>query len=442
MILDVTLKNYMSFAGEGFISFVSPRLTTETPREGESWGEYVNSVAVLYGANASGKSTLVRGVADISYALYDIGYDLHKPTAMKERAFWEPTEYTVNFTVGQNRYQYQVHAHSWGIGYESLDVHISGEKRTSKRMLFTRTQKENDETPDVKVGASLRGQTQQIAKVTGPRHLFLAVAHKFQHEALRSIAAGLRFSQAVETIMPSEDDRLARLRWVTQQIAEDPVTWGKIADALVKVADTGVTRVEVDEQEINPEKLAELKKRLAARLDGPIEISDEVLKQIGRSLTFYHRASETMEVKLSLGAQSEGTKNWLALAGEAVSCLQKGKLLVIDELDMSLHPELVATFVELFKDPNRNVKGAQLLCTTHDTNLLNNKPVRLLEPEEVWFVEKDSTGVSESYSLHDFRIKKSNNAENQYLAGVFGAVPSVRLSELDGCLSGDSGEPS
>ena len=83
----------------------------------------------------------------------------------------------------------------------------------------------------------------------------------------------------------------------------------------------------------------------------------------------------------------------------------------------------------MFKDPDLNRTGAQILFSTHDATLLGNSPARLLEPGEVWFCEKDG-GSSEVFPLSDFDSRPGNNEQKRYLAGRFGALPDVDLFRL------------
>ena len=115
-------------------------------------------------------------------------------------------------------------------------------------------------------------------------------------------------------------------------------------------------------------------------------------------------------------------------------------MLCIDELDASLHPTLTATLVDMFKDPDLNTRGAQILFTTHDTALLDNSPIQLLEAGEVWMTEKSPFGASKLFSLADFPSnRKGTNKQRRYLAGAFGAIPRVDTSSLRRYLSTPAG---
>ena len=104
--------------------------------------------------------------------------------------------------------------------------------------------------------------------------------------------------------------------------------------------------------------------------------------------------------------------------------LKGGKTLFIDEIDKSLHPILVKYIINMFLDSNMNKNGAQLICNTHDTNLLD---LDMFRRDEILFTDRDNkTGISELYKLSDFSPRKDENIEKAYLLGRFGAIPFVK----------------
>jgi AAA15 family ATPase/GTPase len=126
---------------------------------------------------------------------------------------------------------------------------------------------------------------------------------------------------------------------------------------------------------------------------------------------------------LDFAAESEGTRVWFGLIGPVLTALREGSIVVFDELDASLHPTLSAELLKLFKNPTINQHGAQLVFTSHDTSLLNH-----LNRVEVWLTEKSKSGATRLGALAEFagaRVRKSQNLENAYLHGRFGALPQV-----------------
>ena len=122
--------------------------------------------------------------------------------------------------------------------------------------------------------------------------------------------------------------------------------------------------------------------------------------------------------------ESEGTIALLALSDEIMPVLQDGKILFIDELDNSLHPHLVKYLVNLFNNPENNPRGAQLIFTSHAHYLMDGDT---LTRDQIWFVSKENGYSSDLYSLSDFKeIKRKKGAfYNEYMYGIFGAVPKI-----------------
>ncbi|MQY26791.1 AAA family ATPase [Nocardia aurantia] len=126
--------------------------------------------------------------------------------------------------------------------------------------------------------------------------------------------------------------------------------------------------------------------------------------------------------------ESAGTRTWFELIGPVLTALREGTIIVFDELDASLHPTLTAQLVKLFELKTSNPQGAQLIFTSHDTNLLNH-----LNRDEVWLTEKVSNGSTRFAALSDFageRVRRSANLESGYLSGRFGALPDVSRPEV------------
>lgn len=144
---------------------------------------------------------------------------------------------------------------------------------------------------------------------------------------------------------------------------------------------------------------------------------------------------------LSLGDQSEGTKAWMRLLVDVLGALEKGSLLVIDEIDTSLHPRLTARLIELFRDTRTNSRSAQLVFATHDASLLGTSFGRdVLARDQIWFMEKDADGATTLFPMTDFHPRKEENAERRYLGGSYGAVPAVFSDSLvEGYLAARQG---
>ncbi|WP_282777175.1 AAA family ATPase, partial [Phaeodactylibacter xiamenensis] len=121
--------------------------------------------------------------------------------------------------------------------------------------------------------------------------------------------------------------------------------------------------------------------------------------------------------------ESSGTRKFFALTGPVLETLQKGEILVADELANKLHPNLTCKLIEIFNSPSKNPNNAQLIFNTHDTNLLGSG---LFRRDQIWFTEKDRYGAATLYSLNDFKstdVRKGESYERNYIKGKYGAIP-------------------
>lgn len=168
-----------------------------------------------------------------------------------------------------------------------------------------------------------------------------------------------------------------------------------------------------------------------------------MIQEVGTTIKLQHLCDDAAEpVSLSFKSESLGTRALLALSGPVLQALRSGSVLMVDEIDTSLHPRLVTEIIRLFQNSETNPKNAQIIFSSHDTSLLGNligdEPI--LERDQVWFVEKDRRGASSIYALTDFTPRRLENLERGYLQGRYGAVPfldqkellpALRLSEFD-----------
>ncbi|MFQ6484519.1 AAA family ATPase [Brachybacterium epidermidis] len=430
MILSFAVTNFRSFAGTAELDLTSPALRTVTPRGEQTWAGVTERVAAIYGPNAAGKSALLEAIKALSHSVRTPGSsEIYQPHAASEQP--EPcTEYEVEFVAADVRYTYSVSAAPWGgINREELR---SAPKGTS-RLLFRRTQEGPDADVEFTAGASLTGPTAEVRRITKPSMLFLATAHRFGHEVLAPVARALLAGVGIDFLSFRERLDEQVLERVVMEMVAAPASQVSLVKGLVQAADLGIEGLEVRTEEIPPEVQERIARLLRAMEEGD-ESSIEVPSLQG-VVVFNHRGPNGGAFDLGVHWESSGTVAWLTTAWHALDALRQGSVLLVDELDASLHPDLARYIVELFLNPELNSKGAQLIFSSHDVSLLGNSPTRLLEPRQVWFVEKDDEGVSELFSLDDFDNRSGNNNERRYLAGAFGAVPNIDDRELQRFLN-------
>lgn len=420
MLLSFGFQNFRSFADHAELTLTAPTFRTNVPRAGQTWSDVTERVAAIYGPNAAGKSTVLDAMLALSLALRSPGSGrIHQPSLSGDR-YADPVRFDVEFIADEVRYRYEVEAGPWGIVREVLSSFPKG----TARVLFTRTQAEDGSEIAVRPGASLTGPTAEVRRVTKSGMLFLATAHRYGHPALSPVASALLAGVGIDHISFRDRQDEDVLHRVVMEMVAAPDTQVDLLKALVRTADLGVDSIEVRSEEVSDEDRERLLRVLKALDDGE-EVEEDRVPRLRDVITFRHRGDDGEVFELPLHRESSGTITWLTTAWHALDALRQGSVLLIDELDASLHPDLARYVVGLFLNPHLNPRGAQLVFTSHDVSLLGNSPARMLDPHHVWFVEKGEDGRSELYSQADFDNRAGNNSERRYLAGKFGAVPDI-----------------
>ena len=422
MLLSFSVEGFKCLAEEATLSFAAKGLRTNIPRAGQTWTSSTERVAAIYGANAAGKSTVLEAISALSRAIRTPGLgSIWQPSAFNLGTDKHVVKYGVEFIADDILYEYIVKVAFWGVCEETLYSYPVGKRR----LLFSRSRDGLDNREIFNKGVSLTGPTMQTLKITKKNALFLAVAQKYGHPELTPIARALMADIGITMITFRDRQDRDILRRVLLEMLDAPDSQIDLVSGLLKAGDLGIINVEIQEREI-PERLYEkVRSAIETLRDGGDEISDDIFQGLREVIVFTHEGPDNTTFTLPMGQESAGTLTWLTTAWHALNALRHGSVLLIDELDASLHPELARYIVQLFMLPQVNTKGAQLVFTSHDVSLLNNAPTRALEDRNVWFVEKDVVGRTELFSLADFDNRAGNNNERRYLAGQFGAVPDI-----------------
>ncbi|QOD43532.1 AAA family ATPase [Clavibacter zhangzhiyongii] len=444
LLLRFRLSNHRSFRDEAELSFLQSRLKSARPHDGQ-WADYTTHVAAIYGANASGKSSVLGAmelfrnmIQNSATAWADRKKLPQTPFKLDDVSSAQPTSFVLDFAIDDLRHEYGFTFTEDAIVSEWLyDYPVS-----RRRVLF-----ERNNVTDYKFGRALRGETAILEKITGQRELFLSRAASSRHELLREIM--LELTSKMRYAEFTDASRQTRIAKIAEGLADGEVALRDIV-TLLKVADVGIGEVEVKTSELPAEVLDMIQRMINAAAENPgkgkrkaqatknednsgsarsIE-GFRAIDSIQRALEFSHLGQDGKYYNLPAVVQSTGTMSWLSLALPSVEILRHGGALLIDELDASLHPQLAQVLIQMFKDPLLNQAGAQLIFTTHDTYFLSPAAEVRLGEEEVWFAEKDRSGLSELYALSDFNIRDSENISRRYLHGRYGATPSVAPSFL------------
>lgn len=403
MLIRFEVANFRSILEPAELSMVAVDVDRPEARPVASLGASLLPVAAIYGPNASGKTNVIEALQWLVDAVADSLRFWDDSIPIERFAFLDggdrPSEFTVEMEISGVRFEYVVELDDREVVYEAL-FHYPEKKR---RRIFER------EGLTLKLQRGL-GAISGTRELLTDRVLVLTIARRFDEPLVGDFSRQLLDVQSIGTWR-----RRARMlrrpattgAWFDgARPASQPETRGR-ALALLRLADLGIEDVVIDKVETQ-DRVADL----------PVQRT---------RVRMVHNIRGTRGL-LELVAESEGTRTWYRLIGPILTALEAGSLLVLDELDASLHPTLSAQLIRLFADPATNPEGAQLIFTSHDTSLLNH-----LNRDEVWLTEKGEDGATRLGALAEFageRVRRSQNLEKAYLHGRFGAIPDVDRTDF------------
>lgn len=467
-IIDVTVKNHRSIRDEVCLDLARPSLKTNLPKGDATWATSLYPATAIYGANASGKTSVVRAIHFIRQAISSSAAQWLSEEQVVRDPFRLDTEtvnassvYRISFVLtshwkddgpppaGGVRYDYAFSLSPEGVNWERLDGYST---QRATRLLERVTK---DGVTSMKVAPGLGGVFEVSSRELALSRA-LRTGRRFFHQVAKDIVEG------IETVGLSSNEQLRRFSIIMSYRDNNRLTLHELV-AIAQAADVGILDIKVNEEEVEPREdlwplvgpLIEVAIKASfkdAERGGKSDSSHSEqakskslpsdVRSILTSLVFRHNSREKDgEFDLLLGDQSEGTRSWLSLVVVIIHALRAGSVALVDELDTSLHPYLTAQVVRLFQDPDTNPKGAQLIFTTHDVSLLAPNMDLGLERGQVWITEKDRYGATELYSLGDFTdLNSKSNLSKQFLEGRFGGVPWLAPSLLSLVAIGEDGE--
>jgi hypothetical protein len=396
MLLRFGVSNYRSLRDyQELLLTASLSLKKESPTYLFSVAELAQPILPaigIYGANASGKSNLLRALAFMHEMILNShikgpakGGLLRYPFRLAPEIQKQPSRFDSDVLIEGKRYHYGFVVDDERVLEEWLYAYPSPVKH--HQVWFHR---HSEETPQFYFGKALKGKNKTIESLTRSNSLFLSAAAQNNHEQLTKVhnhfANHYLFLLQTE---PQVDKQLAS--YLFQSHLRTRMM------EFLKGADTGIVKAVLG----NVAPLAE-----GATIQEQLQI--------------FHRGVGGAEIFLKLEDESHGTMRLLTLLGPIFAALDQGKMVILDELDASMHSLLAIKLLNLFNSPQFNPKGAQLLFTTHDTNLLGHQ---VLRRDQIWFTEKDKEGATYLYPLTDIRTRHTDNLAEGYLQGRFGGVP-------------------
>lgn len=410
MLLEFRVWNYRSIRDEQVLSLGASNdqelaATHLAPTGLKSLPSAVRS-AVVYGPNASGKSTLLlalnymRAVVAESATIIQPGQTYNvQPFRLDEAFATRPTEFELTFLMDGVRHQYRFAMTAQRIVSESLLVY-----RTAKpTQWFSRRLTDDGETYEYEFSAYLTGPRKLWQDSTRPNGLFLSTAAQLNSELISPV-----FRWIVENIVFLPAAAIVNSDFTTAMLATDEGR-AAIRDFL-SAADISIADVHAI-----PRK--GVRNQVVIHAGGVAHASREEGEFL---VPMFKHTTEKGSATFELQEESEGTQRLFSLVAPVLDVLREGRVLVVDELDSSLHTLLVRRLIAMFHNPELNKRGAQLIFSTHDTSLLDHTVFRR---DQVWFTEKDADQATRLYPLTDFSPRKHEALERGYLMGRYGAVP-------------------
>lgn len=402
MLLQFSIKNFRTFKDKATLSLIASNYDKDTREHenvviNESFGLRLLKSAVIYGANASGKSKLLDAFAFMRYFVINSSKESQKgepievePFRLDKSSNNEPTEFEVIFIHNKVLFRY---------GFEVTKERVITEwlfykPKTKEVELFYRDGNEY-KTHNRNFN---KGDTVVKEGLVRDNALLISVAAQFNEKSAIEVLEWFEKNRVISGLYDSEY-RDNTVKKISNKTNKNRVL------KFLKAADIGIEDLEI--LTINSGQFK----------DSPfstvliIKNTYEDKNKIGTTPFF-----------LSLD-ESEGTRKYFYILGPVIDALEDGGILIVDELDSKLHPNLVCKIVSLFNSIEFNKKNAQLIFNTHDTNLLSSG---LFRRDQIWFTNKNKYGEAKLYSLADFKsdeVRKKEPFEENYIRGKYGAVP-------------------
>lgn len=420
MLVEFTVGNYRSFRAPQTLSMVAASLKSKDPLLDENTviqtanNPNLLTSAVLYGANASGKSNLVQALAFMKHFVINSPKETRatggirvEPFRLRTTTVNQPSLFEIIFIEDNKRYRY---------GFEATQERVLAEwlyfvPSTREARLFER------EGDNIVVGSYFK-EARDLEQLTRPNALFLSTVAQFNSPQAQKLVAWFRRLGIISGV-----DDMGMMPFTLMQLHEgehNQAIRQLIGDLDLGIGDLQVEKTKVRSSKPNPpDEMPEEIRQAFLTIINAANAEEFAVRTLH---TQYDDAGNPVGQELFEldDHESEGTRKLFAMSGPLVDTLKAGDVLIVDELDARLHPLIAREIISLFNHKATNPHGAQLIFNTHDTNLLDNT---LFRRDQVWFLEKDQQGASHLYSLAEFKVRNDKDYERGYIQGQFGAIP-------------------
>lgn len=421
MLLQFSVSNFRSFKDEQFITMIPAKIKGHEENIAHvAPGLDVLKSAVIYGANASGKSNFVKALECFTNIITTSSkknpgeiFDEYEPYKLSEDNLTRPIAFSIEVESYGVRYHYEFSFDKQKIVSESLSFFPLG--RESK--LFEREQQ------SFKFGENLKGPKKLLQQITAPNQLLLS---KGVNNNVNELIKLYFILGTILPIPPFEGDFEIESKIYAHHFFTDK-SYAKTAQRsinLLRFLDTGILDIKIEDLTPNV---------IVNNNNSTKEKAAQIRSKNYRILTkhLFEDNEKNNEIWFDMKEESSGTKKLFFLAGFILYYLEvSGGIMILDEFDRSLHPHLSQFLINLFNNPKINKKNAQLIVSTHNASLLSEE--NKLRRDQIWIVEKNEQGASQMISLADMKgIRDNVPFEKWYLSGRFGGVPNIESLQFE-----------
>ncbi len=418
MLLQFSVENFQSIRDKVILS-LEPSVDKEHPENIIEKGVFraMNTLAV-YGANASGKTALFKALT-VSLIAVRRSVDSQITTSLPfvpfmfdEESRNKPSSFEYIFVAKNGKkYVYGFSAFSDRVVEEYLYVYNSAKPS----LIFDRT-----DTDQYGFPRALKKEMELIKQRNTENKFFISTATSWNVEATKPAFEWL--ATGIDTFTNINDMQGIALELYRN---EKDGEYTNFTCKLMRNADINISKIQIDARELTPERLNQNPFGIVFQIPN---VKDQYEYRITTGHFIKDKDGNEKEYHLQLADESMGTQQLFTYGPILKRVFTSGKVLVIDEIDKSLHPFIVKYLINLFSNPDINIGGSQLIVTTHETPLLSLETFRR---DQIYFTEKDAdSGVTDLYSLDEFSVRKTDNIEKGYLLGRYGAIPYPLTEEI------------
>lgn len=420
MLVNFKFKNFLSFKDENNFTMKANSDKTHEENLIDTVAGKISKTRIIYGANASGKTSFIRAIGFIkafvkkSNNMLDNDIIGVSPFKFISCANESPSEFELIFIKDSIKYVYAFSCTREKVITEKLDAFYTS-KPTN---IF-----ERNNTSEYKFNIKDARVLGQIAEKNSYNKLFLATSATWNYEKTKPVVNFILDDLQVSYSNQVRDYLIGKLVSNKKYLDYKDFCLKLLNNADFSISDISYKTTKLKDISQDDDVNQFIKKIFS---NGNEDDYNKIMDIDTYRFKFHHIVEDNgakAEYLLDMDEESLGTRELFAMTPLLYNVFKEGKILFVDEIDRSLHPLLVEYLVKLFLDAEFNVNNAQLVANTHDTNLLN---LDIFRRDEIWFTERDyKSGATELYSLADFSPRKNENVERAYLLGRFGAIPFI-----------------